>query len=214
MDRLDAFRGRRGVLLDLDGTLYCGRHHLGYLAEVDRVTGLRVAPHYGGVTPEAAFRLLQRDQDAAGCRSKSEALERLFGIGLAEMNRWRERWTRPEHHLRPDPLLLEALRALAGRFELVLGTNNAPGLTRSILEILGVPEGTFRALITSEDVGAAKPEAGFFRAAAAAVRCTPGEMVSVGDRPEADLEPAARLGMGTYLVQSIEDMYALRKAAP
>jgi len=214
MEALEVFRGRKGILFDLDGTLYCSTANADYFREVDRITGLRVQRYYGTHTPEEAFARLERDQERLGYRSKSESLERLFGIGLAEMNRWRERLTEPERYIAQDDRLREVLRDLAARFVLVLGTNNAPRLTRRILEVLGVPASSFRSILTSEDVGAAKPEHGFFLQAAAAAGLAPREMVSVGDRSPSDLEPAVALGMGAYRVRSIDDVYALAGATP
>lgn len=204
------FRGRRAILFDLDGTLYGGPHYEAYLVHADDVTGLRVRARTGVREPGPAFAALEslRLGDPS-LRSKSDVLERRFGIGLAEMNRFRERFTDIESHFRPDPRAAALLRGLAGRFRLLLGTNNAPRLARRILAALGVDPSVFVGVMTSEDAGAAKPDARFFNAAASRLGVPLAEIVSVGDRPESDLEPAAALGAGTWRVGSPADLYAL-----
>ena len=213
-DPLRVFRGRRGILFDLDGTLYDAGAYSAYFEATDRVTGLKLLGCYGVDDPEAAFERLERDRRAGGHPSKSAALEALHGIGIAEMNRFRERHLHPEDLIRPDPRMARVLTALADRFTLVLGTNNAPGLMLRILACLGVPPEAFHRMLTSEDVGSAKPDPAFFAAVAACAGHEARDFVSVGDRLESDLEPARRLGMGTWLVRSPEDVYALERARP
>ena len=206
----EVFRGRRAILFDLDGTLYGGPHYEAYFQHADDVTGLRVRGRTGVADPGLAFTALEsiRTSDPS-LRSKSDVLERRFGIGLAEMNRFRERFTDVDSYFRPDPRAAALLRGLKLRFRLLLGTNNAPRLARRILAALGVDPSVFVDVLTSEDAGAAKPDARFFTVAAARL-CVPlAELVSVGDRPESDLEPAAALGAGTWRVGSPSDLYAL-----
>ena len=206
LEAIDCFRGRRGVLMDLDGTLYSNSS---YVEEVDRITGMLVLDHYDTRDPHQAFSRLEADQRAHGFGSKTDALDRLFGISLHDQNRWRERWTRPSDFLEPDARITETLVQLAGEFTLLLGTNNAPALTRSVLAALEIPEDLFVLVLTSEDLGAAKPDRRFFLGVARESGIEPEGLVSVGDRQRSDLDPAARLGMGTYLVQTPEDVYRL-----
>jgi FMN phosphatase YigB (HAD superfamily) len=140
-------------------------------------------------------------------------MERACGIPLAQQNRWRERHTRPRSFLAEDPLLKEALEGLASRFVVVLGTNNAPGVTHEILRALAIPAALFEGIYTSEDLGAAKPDPAFFAGILRVTGAGPSEIVSVGDRPASDLDPAARMGMATYLVRTVDDVYRLRDAA-
>ena len=213
-EELLVFSGRTGILMDLDGTLYCNRANRAYVNEVDRITGMLVREHYGTEDAHTAFQLLERDQAAHGHGSKTVCLERLFGIDLQAQNRWRERCTRPEDFLRPDARLRGLLEYLGGAFSLILGTNNAPGVTRRVLAALEIPEDVFRLIRTSEELGAAKPAERFFREIAREAGTDPRELVSVGDRQESDLDPAARLGMGTWLVRTIEDVYRIEGARP
>lgn len=204
------FRGRRAILFDLDGTLYGGADAAAYFEHADEVTGLRVRARLGLPTARAAFDALEdlRRADPT-LRSKSEVLERRFGVGLAEMNRFRERFTDPEAMLRADPRAAALISALAERYVLALGTNNTPRLARRILAVLGVDPRAFAVVLASEDVGAAKPDARFFAAVAARTSIPFEAFASVGDRPESDLEPAAALGAATWRVEVPDDLYAL-----
>jgi FMN phosphatase YigB (HAD superfamily) len=206
----ELFRGRRAILFDLDGTLYGGPAYEAYLRHADDVTGLRIRGRTGVADPAGAFAALEalREGDPS-LRSKSDVLERRFGISLAEMNRFRERFTEIEAHFRPDPRAARLLNGLRTRYRLLLGTNNAPRLARRILAALGVDPNVFVGVLTSEDAGAAKPDARFFHEAARRLGVAPGEFVSVGDRPESDLAPAVALGAGAWRVDGPDDLYAL-----
>lgn len=200
------------ILFDVDGTLYDRTAHREYLRHIDRVTGGRVQAFYGEPDAERGFLRLVLDLEARGFGSKSEALQALFGIGLAEMNRFRDAHTAPEAHLRPDPMLVETLAILAARFDpMVIGTNNSPALARRILACLGVDPGIFRAIHTSEDLGAAKPDPRFFEEIKRR-EGLPGEaFLCVGDSVRQDIVPAERAGMQTWLVTGIADVHRLRE---
>ena len=206
--------GRRAILFDLDGTLYCNEANRAYGDELDRITGLLVQERYGCATADEAYQRLAQDRDRLGFATRGQVLERCFGLGLVEQNRHRERHTHPERFLRPDPTLGRALDLLGTRFELLLGTNNTPLLARRVLAALGVDAERFRLLIASEDVGCAKPDPAFFRAILERSGFPPEQVLALGDRPEVDLVPAAALGMGTYLVRSVVDVYTLAGIAP
>ena len=84
---------------------------------------------------------------------------------------------------------LPALEHLAQRYRLVALTNgnadiHAIGLTRY-----------FEASISAADVGAAKPEAAMFEAAAAAMQVQPEQILHVGDDPRMDGMGALQLDM-------------------
>jgi FMN phosphatase YigB (HAD superfamily) len=56
-------------------------------------------------------------------------------------------------------------------------------------------------IATSDDWGAAKPDAAFFNALLDAVPCDAGEIVYVGDRLDNDLRPARAAGMRTAFIR-------------
>lgn len=204
--------GRSALLLDLDGTLYPKQDHGPYLDAVNRITGMRVQEIYDAATPEDAYDRLSEDRAAAGFSSDTETLKVRWGIDIPEMNRFRERWTKPEEYLAPDPRVAPAVERMLASRVLILGTNNTPRLARRILKVLEIPEAWFAAILSSEDVGVAKPDPAFFERVCDHAGLPASALVSIGDRPASDLEPAARMGMGTWLVTSAAHLESLADA--
>lgn len=101
-----------------------------------------------------------------------------------------------EGDLYPDARpAMEALRAM-GVWVGVAGnqTSRAGGILRG----LDLPADL---IATSDDWGAAKPDAAFFRALLGAVPCDADEVVYVGDRLDNDLRPARAAGMQTAFIR-------------
>jgi FMN phosphatase YigB (HAD superfamily) len=206
---VELFPDRRALLFDLDGTLYGVDEYPEYIAELDRVTGLKVRELFGMPSGEAAYARLEEERVRLGVATRGEALQELFGFGLAEMNRHREALTEPRRFLRPDPRLVATLERLAADFTLLLGTNNTPVLAREVLAVLGVPAELFTVIVSGECAGAAKPHRRFFDEIASRSGFSFAEMASLGDRDAVDLAPARALGMAARLVSTMADVYAL-----
>ena len=204
--------GRSALLLDLDGTLYPASSHRAYLDTVKRITGMREEEVYDASDPDSAYADLQADRSKYGFGSDTETLRERWGIGIAEMNRFRERWTRPSDFLAPEPRVATAVERMLASRTLILGTNNTPVLARRILKVLEIPEGWFAAIFSSEDLGAAKPDRAFFERICERAGLPARAFVSVGDRAASDLDPAAAVGMETWLVVGAEDLEALADA--
>jgi HAD superfamily hydrolase (TIGR01549 family) len=101
-----------------------------------------------------------------------------------------------EGDLYPDARpAMEALRAM-GVWVGVAG--NQTSRAGNILRELNLPADL---IATSDDWGAAKPDAAFFRALLGAVPCDAGEVVYVGDRLDNDLRPARAVGMQTAFIR-------------
>jgi HAD superfamily hydrolase (TIGR01549 family) len=101
-----------------------------------------------------------------------------------------------EGDLYPDARpAMEALQAM-GVWVGVAGnqTSRAGGILRG----LDLPADL---IATSDDWGAAKPDAAFFNALLDAVPCDAGEIVYVGDRLDNDLRPARAAGMRTAFIR-------------
>lgn len=206
-DVVAVFRGRDTVVFDLDGTLHAGGRDADPQGDAARVTGLRVRHLVGEEDPLAAFAVFDaRVRAARPSLSKPQALATWYGIGLAEMNRFRETHERPELRTAPSDEVLEALDVFGARFRLVLATNNAPGLARRILAAAGIDTGRFLAVVAAEDVGAPKPDPAFFRHVVKAAGSSYDRTVSVGDGLVTDIEPARALGFATLHVRGPRDV--------
>jgi putative hydrolase of the HAD superfamily len=98
---------------------------------------------------------------------------------------------------------LPCLRALrAGGLRLAAVTNAAGEHQRGKLRALGL-DGAFDVLMISDELGVAKPDAGIFHAACAALDIRAGQAVHVGDRLDLDAEAAHAAGLhGVWLDRS------------
>lgn len=93
----------------------------------------------------------------------------------------------------------ETLRELASRTRLGCVTDGFTAIQRIKLETTGIA-GCFDFLLTSDEVGAAKPSAMVYEAAARAAGCPPDRAVHVGDSYEKDVVGAARQGFRTVWI--------------
>ena len=89
---------------------------------------------------------------------------------------------------------LELLQALRGRVRIAVVTNNTLAEQTEKLATFGLAPAV-DALVTSEEIGAAKPDGRIFAAALQRVDCTPGDAVMVGDSWTHDVLGAAGAGI-------------------
>lgn len=109
---------------------------------------------------------------------------------------------------RPDPApgALETLRALKGKYPLVIVSDaiNSPGWAlRELLKGAGMYD-CFDAFIFSDEVGRSKPAPEVFQAAASAVGCDIRDIVHVGDRPYNDIGGPHAVGARGILLTVIK----------
>jgi HAD superfamily hydrolase (TIGR01549 family) len=95
---------------------------------------------------------------------------------------------------RPVPGAVPFLRRIGGRTTLAIVTNNTVSEQTEKLAFLGLDR-TVDLLVTSEEVGVAKPSPGIFRAALARAGAGPSEAVMVGDSWESDVAGARSAGI-------------------
>ncbi|MEW6516629.1 MAG: L-threonylcarbamoyladenylate synthase [candidate division FCPU426 bacterium] len=198
----------RAVVFDMDGTLYTN-------ARLDRAYNEsieRVAAQVLGVTRAEALRRFtaatQRLRARLG-RTPSK-LFTLTQIGVSD-KRWAKlaaRWVNPHAYVKPDRRLRRVLLELRTHFRLAVVTNNHRSNLVATLKALGVAD-CFDDLLALSDTRLFKPSARLYRLCAERLGVAPGECLSVGDRFELDLAPAAEAGMHTLLVGRPSDLYRL-----
>ncbi len=143
---------------------------------------------------EAAFNKVWHDQYVTWTvRERYEVLMKGLGMpipdaDLAELVRKHETM---ELDFRPNPApgAVEALRALKGKYPLVIVSDaiNSPGWAlRELLKGEGMYD-CFDAFVFSDEVGRSKPAPEAFEAAATAVGCDIRDIVHIGDRPHNDI---------------------------
>lgn len=97
------------------------------------------------------------------------------------------------------PAVPALLQQLSGRYALGVIANQNAGLEERLRAWGILPY--FRVIVSSHDVGAAKPDPAIFETALQAARCSPEEACMIGDRLDNDILPAQRLGMHTIWVR-------------
>jgi len=92
------------------------------------------------------------------------------------------------------PHARSVVRALSRRADLCLVTNGISVVQRGRLSLSGIAS-CFSAVLISEELGVAKPDARFFQAACNALRLPPSDLLCVGDTPAADVMGARAAGI-------------------
>jgi len=194
MNRVD--ESIRGVVFDLDGTLYDKRALEWFMVRSMPLALLRLLRYTRVRTSLAGLDCEHADAIA------SLTLERLSRDGAAQ-RRW-QRWIR-EHYepavirglreaatLYPGvPELLARLRAAGLRLGLVSDYRGVPDR----LTALGLSPGQFDYVLVTEEQGAMKPAPRMAAAALAGMQLPGSALVMVGDRAFADERFAAAAGM-------------------
>jgi len=203
----------RGIVFDIDGTLYdrpeYARSQVSVL--VERLAERR------GETVEETWRAVEawRDEHQArhGVRQSIGNTFVGFGIPIEESVRWREELIHPEQYLTRDERLRETMIDLNGRYRLLALTNNPVLVGRRTLEVLGIDD-LLHDVIGLDSTGKSKPDTAPFIAASERLGMPPAELVSVGDRHDVDIAPALKVGMGAILVRDVRDVYELVHVLP
>jgi tRNA threonylcarbamoyl adenosine modification protein (Sua5/YciO/YrdC/YwlC family) len=116
----------------------------------------------------------------------------------------------PNKYIKKDRKLRKALLELREYYKLAVVTNNHAKNTRVTLDALGVTD-LFDRVVSLTDTKIYKPSPKLYADMAAALRVAPNACLSIGDRYDLDLGPAAEIGMQTLLVQQMQDVYSLPK---
>ncbi|QUH06385.1 HAD family hydrolase [Saccharopolyspora erythraea] len=137
------------------------------------------------------------------CTERTRAFFAAFGEELSNAEAARRESVRMAAMQRAWALFDDAAPCLewlrAAGLKLAVITNAPSAYQRKKIASVGLAD-TFDALLISGEVGIAKPEAGIFQAACAALDMRPEEVVHVGDRLDTDAQGASAAGMhGVWL---------------
>ncbi len=177
------------ILFDLDNTLYPPA--AGLIEAGDRLIAQFIARRLD-MPLEQADRLRVRLWREYGATARGLQVE--YGIPQREYFAGSIELLPIEQYLQPDPQLAELLRALRQRR--FVFTNSTEAYARRVLQALGVEEcfeGVYHIEFTG---GSPKPEPQSYRAVLRDLGL-PAQRVALVDDTEANLEPAADLGMLT-----------------
>jgi HAD superfamily hydrolase (TIGR01509 family) len=199
----------RALIFDMDGTLYeseaLDRQYaeavVGYIAEQRQVSPEKALELFRARRAEIEARL--------GRKPTTTGTMVELGFSLERWIAWRDARVRPEDVLGNDGALRSLLEDLKKAFMLVVVTNNSAEMAHRTLGAIGIDD-LFDHVFTVQDIGLIKPDPGIYRRVAEAIGIPPGQCMSIGDRPHVDLEPAAAIGMQTFLVAGPHDLARLR----
>jgi len=181
------------ILFDLDGTLY---YSPDYNARVEAEITAIVAHTLKTHVSKAKLRL---DEERKRRGTLTGAL-RVLGVNRGVFFETLAEKIEPLTILTPDPSTILTLRTLKKRgLKLGLVTNNGCKMVGKILRAIGLEASLFDVVVTSDDTEP-KPSSQPFLFALDKLKCTPDETVYVGDRVQAELSPARKLGIKTVLL--------------
>lgn len=138
---------------------------------------------------ESEFRCVMKEQYRMNRDGYKQALAR-FGLRKAL-------WDCTKERLYPN--CIAVLDDLASNYKLGIIANQIAGAEKRLKQY-GIGQ-YFDIIISSAEVGFAKPDKRIFLAALNQVDCSPSECVMIGDRLENDISPAAALGMHTVWIK-------------
>jgi len=200
----------RGIVFDLDGTVYVCDHFADEIknASVTYIEGVK------GITHVAAEELMsstrRRLTEENGTVQTISAVCRELGGSIQELHRFFERTLRPEAFLVRDERVIRLMERLAERYSLYVYTNNNRVLTARILNYLGL-DGIMSGIFAIDDTWRAKPDEEMVSGILEQIGCAPNEALFVGDRYDVDLRVPEQLGCPVYLSQSLEQLLRLEE---
>ena len=200
----------RGIIFDLDGTLYVAPDFAatiqdaaaGYLAELLKIPSTQAAQLMADTRC-----LLQ--EETGEVATLSAVCARLGGT-VRDLHTFFEACLRPEAYLARDERVNSLLERLAQRMPLYLFTNNNRALTTRIIDYLGL-QGLFRRIYVIDDTWRGKPDQGLLDRILTETGLMPGEALFVGDRYDVDLRLPEQRGCPVYLSQSVEQLLRLEE---
>lgn len=133
--------------------------------------------------------------------SQTAAVAAITGLPVAHVAQEAEVYKDRSKFLKHDPKLVRLFEQLV-RFQHYLLVNGIQSETKKSLSILGLREGIFKEIVTSEIVGVNKPDLKGFEYILSKTKLPPDSHLMIGDREYVDLVPAKKLGMRTCLVWS------------
>ena len=200
----------RGIIFDLDGTLYVSA----VFATTIQDAAAGYIARLKGVGPADARQLMAAARSSlaeeTGAVPTLSAVCSALGGTVPDLHLYFEGQLRPEDHLILDERVTALLENLAQRLPLYLFTNNNRSLTTRIIDHLGL-NGLFRRIYTIDDHWIAKPDEGLLDLILAEAGLKPAQALFVGDRYDVDLRLAEQRGCPVYLSQSVEQLLRLKE---
>ncbi len=191
----------KAVFFDVDGTLYRSREYEEHLLQ----SAVTVISEMLGIGRSEAFRKLMEVKKEV--RTVSKSVE-ILGIDRSKFYERLAEVVDVKSYITRAPTVIEILKWLRERGIVVgLHTNSGKKLAMKVLMCLGIDNGCYDFIVTSDDAEPKPDPAGYFLLLKKA-GVQPYEALYVGDRCEVEIAPAKRINMHTAAVYVQECPYA------
>lgn len=212
----------RAFIFDIDSTLYTNQTYA--FEQVD--CQVRQFAKERGISADEARRMVAdyRKQFAAEHEGSKVSLGNTllaFGVPIEQSVQWRQELLEPADFLGRDEKLIEELKNLQGKYQLICVTNNPVLPARKTLDAIGVSD-FFPEIVGLDTCFKSKPALEPFETAVERLSksaCDRGEKplsaqncLAVGDRYDMDIKLPLEMGMGGILVSGVEEVYQIHKS--
>ena len=207
----------RAFIFDIDSTLYTNQAYA--FEQVD--CQVRQFAKERGITADEARRMVAdyRKKFAAEHDGSKVSLGNTllaFGVPIEQSVQWRRELLEPADFLGRDEKLIEELKNLQQKYQLICVTNNPVLPARKTLDAIGVSE-VFPEIVGLDTCFKSKPALEPFETAVERLSKSAGTEIkaenclAVGDRYDMDIKLPLEMGMGGILVSGVEEVYQIHK---
>ena len=204
----------RAFIFDIDSTLYTNQAYA--FEQVD--CQVRQFAKERDISADEARRMVAdyRKKFAAEHEGSKVSLGNTllaFGVPIEQSVQWRRELLEPADFLGRDERLIETLKGLQEKYQLICVTNNPVLPARKTLDAIGISE-FFPEIVGLDTCFKSKPALEPFETAVErlgggikAENC-----LAVGDRYDMDIKLPLEMGMGGILVSGVEEVYQISKS--
>ena len=207
----------RAFIFDIDSTLYTNQAYA--FEQVD--CQVRQFAKERGITADEARRMVAdyRKKFAAEHDGSKVSLGNTllaFGVPIEQSVQWRRDLLEPADFLGRDEKLIEELKNLQQKYQLICVTNNPVLPARKTLDAIGVSE-FLPEIVGLDTCFKSKPALEPFETAverlskSARTEIKAENCLAVGDRYDMDIKLPLEMGMGGILVSGVEEVYQIHK---
>ena len=201
----------KAFIFDIDSTLYTNQAYA--FEQVD--CQVRQFAKDRGISADEARRMVAdyRKKFAAEHQGSKVSLGNTllaFGVPIEQSVQWRRELLEPADFLNRDDRLIETLKILQSKYNLICVTNNPILPARKTLEALGVSE-FFPDIVGLDTCFKSKPALEPFQTAVKRLKngIKAENCLAVGDRYDMDIALPLEMGMGGILVNGVEEVYQI-----
>lgn len=207
----------RAFIFDIDSTLYT--NHAYAFEQVD--CQVRQFAKERGISVDEARRMVAeyRKQFAAEHNGSKVSLGNTllsFGVPIEQSVQWRRELLEPTDFLRRDEKLIDELKILQKKYQLICVTNNPVLPARKTLDALGISD-FFPEIVGLDTCFKSKPALEPFETAVERLSKSSESgikaenCIAIGDRYDMDIALPLKMGMGGILVNGVEEVYQIHK---